>query len=72
MIEGKLQTKKEWGLHLRTELASGTLGNDTTRIEVSLNVDNQALFVEIGDYVVTYRVHDMIIDALKMVEEKTK
>lgn len=76
MVTGKLE---DWqALHrlaMRTELASGkvTIGDKVIPLQVSLNIDNQAIFVEFPDSIkVTYKIDDLINDAVTQYAEYLK
>ena len=68
-IKGKLEDwRKLRKLALRTNLGNGTAKIDGKEIKFSfsLNIDNQAIFVEFPDLiVVTYSTSDIIEDALE-------
>ena len=73
MIQGKLENwKKLHRLALRTHLAEGT-APDGTKFNVSLNIDNKAIFVEFPDnYVVTYHTLDLVKDAVELYQKRDK
>lgn len=75
MISGKVENWKESRkLALRTELATGFIVVDGVKLEfcVTMNIDNKAFFVEMGDWKVTYLLTDMVEDGLKLIKAEMK
>jgi len=69
-VTGKIENwKKSHKLALRVHMMSGTFDDNGHQREfsVSCNIDNKAIFVELGDYKVTYHVVDMLDEALPMI-----
>jgi hypothetical protein len=72
MVEGKLVNWNEGHLHLRTHLADGT-APDGTKFDVSLNIDNKALFVEFPDgWTVEYATLDLVKAAVELHKKKVE
>lgn len=74
MIKGEIEDwKKTRKLFLRTQLITGTFGKNEEPYQVSINIDNKAIFVEFPEsIVVTYHTSDLIEEAIKMYKEMVK